>query len=165
MMRSRAGQRNGDRKHPRRLDAALYGIPDWPVSVTFRATSGHTLTEATVVDALIGAMRYCSRRWQCRVAAYCIMPDHLHVLVVPEASSARADQWVRYFKGRTAHALGRAGMWQRSYWDRHVRDEEGIVAVAEYILMNPVRRGLCAEWAEWPHSWSQWLPGAQRAPV
>ena len=34
-------------------------------------------------------------------------------------------------------------LWQRSYFDRVLRHDEDSVAVARYILANPVRAGLC----------------------
>ena len=31
--------------------------------------------------------------------------------------------------------------------------------VAEYIINNPVRRGLVAEWQDYPYSWAEWVSG------
>jgi REP element-mobilizing transposase RayT len=47
-------------------------------------------------------------------------------------------------------------MWQRSYWDRHARVDGDVQMMADYILEAPVRAGLCAQWWEWPFSWSRW---------
>jgi hypothetical protein len=33
-----------------------------------------------------------------------------------------------------------------------LRREESVLAVAEYILNNPVRKGYVAQWQDWPYS-------------
>ena len=35
-------------------------------------------------------------------------------------------------------------LWQRSYFERVLRDDEDVVGVARYLLNNPVRAGLAA---------------------
>ena len=63
--------------------------------------------------------------------------------------------WLRRFKGGAARRVG-GPLWQRSYWDRHARESDDAVAMMLYTLENPVRRGLCKEWTDWPWSWSEW---------
>jgi REP element-mobilizing transposase RayT len=88
------------------------------------------------------------------VRAWCIMPDHIHV-VVETMPDADVEGWVRYFKRSTARLLG-AAAWQRSYWDRDVRHDEDAGTVVGYILANPVRAGLVDRPEDWPHAWSEW---------
>jgi putative transposase len=88
------------------------------------------------------------------VNAYCLMPDHAHLLVeVPERVSLRA--FVRHFKQLSGYALKRKTgfeAWQISYHDHILRKEESILDVARYIWDNPVRKGLVSERAEYPFS-------------
>jgi REP element-mobilizing transposase RayT len=76
------------------------------------------------------------------VLAYCVMPDHLHLLL--EGTSEDADlreavrawkQWTGYdWKQRTGSRL-----WQPGFHDRVMRDGDDARAVVAYVLRNPVR--------------------------
>lgn len=82
------------------------------------------------------------------------MPDHAHLLVeVPEGVSLQA--FVRHFKQLSGYALRRQvgfPVWQISYYDHILRDDEAMLDVARYIWDNPVRKGLVNERAEYPFS-------------
>jgi REP element-mobilizing transposase RayT len=88
------------------------------------------------------------------------MPDHLHWLL--DGSEELSDV-VGRFKSFAGHALWKAGcaargsrIWQRSYWDRFVRDTESLEATIDYILANPVRAGLITEPRAYPWSVALW---------
>ena len=85
------------------------------------------------------------------------MPDHVHLIVTVTHAAGDFGKWIRYAKRETAKLLGDR-KWQRSYWDTSARDYTGVEGYALYTLHNPVRRGLCARWSEWPFSWAQWHP-------
>ena len=102
--------------------------------------------------------------------AYCFMPDHVHLLVYTERPSDLV-RFVHRFKQQTGwwfrnrHAAGglkasptdlhrRPGLWQKSYYDHVLRDEEDLNDVVMYILENPVKAGLTASLGEYPHAWS-----------
>ena len=82
--------------------------------------------------------------------AWCIMPNHVHVVVRPLAGHQLPDI-VHSWKSFTANAanklLGRSGsFWQREYYDRLIRDESEYVNQVAYVLDNPVQAGL----RNWP---------------
>jgi putative transposase len=91
--------------------------------------------------------------------AWCVMPDHCHLLVRDDALIA----FVRLVKGRLTPAarsvlpLG-ASLWQRSFHDHALRKEESVNAVAEYIFENPVRHGLSRSPEEYAWSGSRVWP-------
>jgi hypothetical protein len=41
-------------------------------------------------------------------------------------------------------------LWQRSYYDHILREDEDVVGVARYVLENPVRAGLVTEVIQYP---------------
>jgi len=102
----------------------------------------------------LDCLRRSSQKHGVTVNAYCLMPDHAHLLVeVPERVSLGA--FVRHFKQLSGYALKRnTGFeaWQVSYYDHILRKEENILDVARYIWDNPVRKGLVSERAEYPFS-------------
>ncbi len=92
--------------------------------------------------------------------AWCIMPNHVHVLIKPITDLAAIIQSWKSFTARWALArnaeleLGVPGtnFWMREYWDRYIRDENHYRKTVEYIHQNPVSAGLCAKPEDWPWS-------------
>ena len=150
-----------DRKHPHRLDEQMYRIPDEVVFITFCSRWDESLSQEHVLRHLIYVMGHVGHRRRVRVHAYCVMPDHLHVVVSVEDTGGDIEAWVRFTKREAARRLAVPGLWERSYWDRHARADEDVVAMVEYTLANPVRRELCERWLDWSFSWSEWHPQTQ----
>jgi REP element-mobilizing transposase RayT len=88
-----------------------------------------------------------------KLFCYCIMPDHLHLLLSLGAGYERSLQnWIAAFKrnvSRIANELhGVRPLWQKNFYEHVVRKEESLTEIAEYILNNPVRRGIVREWSK-----------------
>jgi REP element-mobilizing transposase RayT len=88
------------------------------------------------------------------VLAYCLMPDHAHLLV--EGLTARAD--LRRFAKAAKQASGQAyarqagrPLWQEGYYERVLRPNDDALGVARYIIANPVRAGLVVTPGEYPY--------------
>ncbi|WP_297767628.1 transposase [uncultured Roseovarius sp.] len=47
---------------------------------------------------------------------------------------------------------GDAGIWQRRFWEHHLRDEADFRAHVRYCWLNPVKHGLVAAPQDWPYS-------------
>jgi len=144
-----------DRRHPHRLPHEMYQHPLQPMSLTVRSKWKGSLAQPGVADAIISAMGRMGVRHGVRIHAYCIMPDHLHAIVSVVEGGGDLEKWLRYFKREAARAAGISGAWQRSYWDRHVREREDLGELVQYVIANPVRRDLCEHWPEWPYSWAE----------
>jgi REP element-mobilizing transposase RayT len=90
-------------------------------------------------------------RWSAALIAYCLMPDHVHVLVeVPENVSLK--DFARYFKQVSGYALKQhLGMeaWQISYYDHILRKEENLLDAARYIWDNPIKEGIVGNRADY----------------
>jgi REP element-mobilizing transposase RayT len=94
------------------------------------------------------------------IHAYCLMPDHLHVLSEGVGDRSSLLDFVHAFKQVTAYEFVRrtgARLWQPSFFDRHLRIEEDLRAVARYIFDNPVRAGLVIRPQDHPYSGSATL--------
>ncbi len=83
--------------------------------------------------------RYILLRW-------CIMPNHVHVLVKLDDSYSLSDvmhSWRSYTSHEANKILNRTGQfWMEEYFDRYIRDEKHLNNVIEYIDNNPVKAGL-----------------------
>ena len=93
--------------------------------------------------------------------AFCLMPDHLHLLISSRGTnlSTVLSAWKSY----TGHLLRKNGLegsyWQRGFYDHALRKEEDAQRTAEYIVNNPVRKGLAKTWRDYPFSWHRWVQG------
>jgi putative transposase len=79
------------------------------------------------------------------IIAYCFMPDHIHLLVEGVDDESDVTVFVHQAKQHSAYAFRKATqqkLWQPSYYDRILRDEEETLRVARYIFENPVRKGI-----------------------
>jgi len=90
-----------------------------------------------------------------RILCYCLMPDHLHVVLSPGHSAYPLSKFLNVFKGRTTAIFrGREGVdkiWQRSAFDHVIRTDEDLRAIVEYIMNNPVRKGITEKADDYPY--------------
>lgn len=97
--------------------------------------------------------------------AIVVLPDHLHaVWTLPPGNADFSSRWKRIKRGftvrigetharsRSKAAKGEAGVWQRRFWERCVRDEAELAACLRYVWCNPVKHGLVERAVDWPWS-------------
>jgi len=91
-----------------------------------------------------------------RILCYCLMPDHIHVIVSPGESTFPLSKFLNIFKGRSTRVFKDKEklrrIWQRSAFDHIIRTEENLKAVIEYMMNNPVRKGILEKADEYPYS-------------
>jgi putative transposase len=111
-------------------------------------------SEAAVESVHAQLVRTSSLR-EIGITAYCYMPDHLHVLAIGLRADTDLRSWVQLFKQCSGYVWKQRNhgeqLWQRSYYDRVLRNEEDSAVIARYLLMNPVRRGLCLASSDYPY--------------
>jgi len=85
---------------------------------------------------------------------FVLMPNHFHLLISPIISLERSLQLIKGgFSYRAKKELGFEGeIWEKSFYDRRVRDVEDYQAFRHYIHRNPVKSGLAAATTEYPYS-------------
>jgi putative transposase len=110
-------------------------------------------TSASVVTAVLEQFRQSASRHGFALVAYCFMPDHLHLLCDALEDQSRLLAFVRDAKQRSGYSVARLTsqhLWQESFYDRVLRDEDQTLAVVKYIVMNPVRARLAKQVGEYP---------------
>ena len=88
-----------------------------------------------------------------RLALFLVMPDHLHFIVhIPDGGHgvAALPKIIANFKHLLSTRFGIS--FQRDFFDTRLRDNMHFAEKYQYILDNPVRKGLCATPEEWPFS-------------
>lgn len=86
------------------------------------------------------------------------MPDHLHLLVVGEDDKSDLKKFINLFKQKSGYWFKKSNnenLWHTSYYDHILRKEESIEQVADYILGNPLRKGLVSDFRDYPFSFYQ----------
>ena len=88
--------------------------------------------------------RFC-RAEQVAIRAYCLMPNHVHLIVVPQSAESlrraigeahrRYTRWINFREGWRGH------LWQGRFAS-FVMDEDHLLTAARYVELNPVRAGL-----------------------
>ncbi len=88
------------------------------------------------------------------------MLDHLHLLISGLNESSDMKGFIKNFKQKTGYAFkqktGRK-LWQRSFYDHILRDEEETYDIGKYILENPVRKGIVEDYRDYPFSWCKYF--------
>jgi REP element-mobilizing transposase RayT len=106
-----------------------------------------------IAGAMAAALRF-SEGKHYRLLAWCVMPNHVHVVarLFPGQELAKIVKGWKNFSAKAANqALGRKGQfWQREYYDRLIRNGDELDRAIRYIVQNPAIAGL----KNWAWVWS-----------
>ena len=135
---------------PRR---ARFVVPGYPHHVTQRGNRRQTTFYSDDdYRKYLSLLTEALRKVDVKIWAYCLMPNHVHIIAVP----GNADDLARLFREahhRYARYVNARNEWQGHLWQERfystVMDEEHLLAAARYIELNPVRAGLCRRPDEW----------------
>ena len=100
-----------------------------------------------------------------QIDAWVVLPDHLHCIwTLPEGDADYSTRWKEIKSGftktlgrvgpRSASKVGKgeAGIWQRRFWDHHIRDADDFATHLRYCWWNPVKHGFVKRPVDWPLS-------------
>ena len=116
------------------------------------------------VDVLREAVRVTKRERPFEIDAWVVLPDHMHcVWTLPEGDADFSTRWsvikARFSRAmppaprRASHEARREhGIWQRRFWEHHIRDEADFRAHVRYCWINPVKHGYVERPEDWPYS-------------
>jgi REP element-mobilizing transposase RayT len=95
------------------------------------------------------------KKFDIEILIYCLMPDHLHIILDIERADKNFLDIITYFKRITAFELRDKiplkQLWQDRFIDRIIRDEKELEKLVKYILDNPLRRNLVPDYDQWPY--------------
>ncbi len=120
-------------------------------------------------ELLINALDHVKQFHPYSMEAFCILPDHIHLIwQLPEDdehfSMRIAEVKKRFSKTYLMQASqtlikdtlqtkrGESGVWQRRFWEHYIRDEEDLHRHIDYIHYNPIKHDLVKQVKEWPSS-------------
>lgn len=131
-------------------------IPDLPHHVTQRGNRRQkTFFSDDDYRAYLIFVEASAQSFDFDIWSYCLMPNHVHLLVVPKTIDSLRDgignchlsytRRVNRIQGWTGH------LWQGRFFSNPV-DPTNAAIIARYIELNPVRAGLCRHPCEYPWS-------------
>lgn len=122
--------------------------------------------EASDYELYLGLLGEFARRCACRVHAYVLMTNHVHLLVTSREAwgSTRLMRHVnQHYVQRFNRRYGRCGSaWQGRFWSSVVESDSYLLTCQRYIELNPVRAGMVGSPGD--YRWSSHAHNAAGAP-
>lgn len=105
-----------------------------------------------------------------RLYAFCILPDHLHLILSPGPQGL--STWMQSFKTHASREIHQVfppfddfdaaaavihpprRLWQKSFYDERIRSSSQCSAAMYYVLGNGMKHGLAADVMDW--SWTSY---------
>jgi REP-associated tyrosine transposase len=107
-------------------------------------------------EAFIGLFDEAQEHVSMRVLAYCLLPNHFHLVLWPaqDGDLSRWMQWVltTHVRRYHQHFHGSGHVWQGRFKAFPIQQDEHLLAVLRYVKRNPLRANLTASAASWPWS-------------
>jgi putative transposase len=123
-------------------------------SVTFCTNNRRSVfRDEVAVTLALSQISRAAREREFAIVAYCFMPDHLHLLVHGESETANCKGFIAMAKQYSGYYYKRefgGTLWQRYGYERTLRKDEQTLAVARYIVENPVRAKLAQSVEAYP---------------
>jgi putative transposase len=121
----------------------------------------HVFQEGVYCSWFLDSLRTAAVEHSFAIYAYCLMPDHVHLLT--QGLNLKSDflRFLKALKQTTAFEYKRKTgrqLWQKKSYDRILRSSDSPDPVAWYIWMNPVRAGICQNAQE--YAWSGSFTGS-----
>ncbi|WP_415809132.1 transposase, partial [Ectopseudomonas alcaliphila] len=133
-------------------------LPNYPHHVVQRGHNRQVVFAAELdYQRYISDLRELKDVFGVKVYAYCLMTNHVHLLLAPgeaiaglgqlmKALAARATRYRNRLEGRTGT------LWESRYKSSVVESDTYLLACCRYIELNPVRARMVAEAGDYPWS-------------
>jgi putative transposase len=137
-----------------RLQRDLYQQPTSLISITISVAGGQSVfADPSLASDCVRLLGVRAEAMHITVIAYCFMPDHLHLLLNVDEGGDVVD-FIQDFKGRSTRLFWRHNhhgrVWQRSFYDHILRENDDPMKHIRYIIDNPVRAGIVESHYEYP---------------
>jgi putative transposase len=116
-------------------------------------------------DAFVALAVEACQRHPMRVLAYCVMPNHFHLVLWPhkDGDLSRWMQWLltSHVRRYHRHYGGSGHVWQGRFRAFPIQDDGHLLAVLRYVERNPVRAELVPHAEDWRWSSAPYWAGRE----
>lgn len=143
-------------------------LPHYPHHVVQRGHNRQVVfAERRDYERYLGTLRELKERFAVAVYAFCLMTNHVHLLVSPREPDAIGKLMKRLAGRQTRHRNrleGRTGtLWEARYKSSLVQRDDYLLACLRYIELNPVRARIVAEPEDYTWSSCRYRLGRDKA--
>ncbi len=111
------------------------------------------IADEEIKELFLEVLRRSRQKYEYRLIAYCIMPNHIHLVIHTMREGAQISKIVQYIKARFAEMYNKLLKRTGPFWNGRYKDS--IIQFARdachyllwliwYLAFNPVRKRLCA---------------------
>ena len=147
--------------------AARITLPNYPHHVIQRGHNRQVVfTCADDYRYYLGNLAEWKTAYGCKVYAYCLMTNHVHLIIDPGEEPERLGQLMKRIAGRQTRYVnrleGRSGtLWEGRYKSSPIENDAYLLACCRYVDLNPVTAGMRSAPEDYPwSSCSEHLGGA-----
>lgn len=118
--------------------------------------SGVDLAQAPVAAVIIQTLFWLLENRRLWLLGFVVMPDHLHLVLAPRSPHQLRTVTQNLFSysarqiNTQLHRLG--SLWAEEYYEHLLASREKVQPCLDYIYLNPVRKKLSVQAADWPFS-------------
>ncbi|WP_273823364.1 MULTISPECIES: transposase [Pseudomonas] len=133
-------------------------LPNYPHHVVQRGHNRQIVfADAEDYHRYLENLRELKEVFGVKVYAYCLMTNHVHLLLAPGDAVAGLGQLMKALAARTTRYRnrleGRSGtLWESRYKSSVVQSDAYLLACCRYIELNPVRARMVADPVDYPWS-------------
>jgi len=122
------------------------------------------------IELLRDSFRRSKRKYDYKIDAIVILPDHIHTIITPKYSKDYS-KIIAHIKRSFTYGLDRetkdkskfnltessynrnlSGVWQKRFYEHTIRDEKDYNTILNYIYTNPIKHGLVKNIDDWKYS-------------
>ena len=147
------------------LDQTQHLRPIGKLFFTVRLQDRHSNLLVQEIERLRHATRKTLNAMPFEIDEIVVLPAAIHTIwTLPEGDAEFSKRW-RMLKSQFSRGLPvvevggpsdfkpyNKGIWQRRFWEYHLRDDEDLEAHRQMIHFAPVQAGLVKRPEDWPHS-------------
>ncbi|MFC5698278.1 transposase [Pseudomonas sp. GCM10022186] len=133
-------------------------LPNYPHHIVQRGHNRQVVfAEAADFERYLADLRELKDAFGVKVYAYCLMTNHVHLLLAPDDSLGGLSQLMKTLAARATRYRnrleGRSGtLWESRFKSSIVQSDAYLLACSRYIELNPVRACMVAEAGDYPWS-------------
>ncbi|MFH1217963.1 MAG: transposase [Pseudomonadota bacterium] len=114
-------------------------------------------------------LREWKTRLQCKVYAFCLMTNHVHLVIDPGDNTENLGMLMKRIAGRQTRYINKmekrtGSLWEGRYKSSPINANEYLLACCRYVELNPVRAGMVQEPTQYRWSSCPAKTGIQELP-